>query len=224
MKSRRKTNATKKLFLIALASSLILGCGKDNKSIAPPETPLTPIGLQPASNLLLPYDASFEEVEMVERRTNPSIRIPSTNNFRVTGGDRRQGEIDISTIASFEGKKSLRLLQGEKQSLIIPTSSRREKSPLSLQSGSRYRFTAFVRFPRGTRRRPSGMGRILLQNDTDRTGEVFQSLTVKESRDNWFEVSADFEIPTLVNNGKLVLQIDGSNDLLIDDLKFIKLR
>ncbi len=206
--------------------SLFFSCGKDNEIPAAPQpvTPIPPVAIQPAKNLLIPFDHSFEEVEMVQRETRPRIRIPSTTHFRVTGTRRREALFDITRIASFEGEKALRLLRGEIQSLIIPTSPRGEKSPLIVESGKRYNFTAFIRFPRQNSNIPNGeVGLRLFDNEED-VGDVFKSFDVRGVQENWYEVRAQFEIPRSVNNAKIVLQVSGSDDLLIDNLQFIEAR
>lgn len=213
------------LIIIVAINLFLIGCGKDNEVNPPPTpiVPLKPIALQP-TNLLTPFDASFEEAKMIERRT-PRLRLLDTKYFRVTGSSRRGEGVEISEFAAYDGKKSLRLLEAQNQSLIIPTSERRKESPLKIQSGGRYRFSANVRFPRGIRVRPSGQVRMRLMNGTDTTGEVFQSLEIgKRDNNNWFLVTAELEIPSMVNSGKLVIQIDGSDDLLIDNLILLKLR
>lgn len=213
------------LLSISILNLFILGCGKDNEVDTPPPAvvPLKPIALQP-KNLLGPFDPSFEDVEMVERR-NPRIRIVNSKYFRVTGSSRRGQGVDVSDFAAYDGKKSLRLLEAGKQSLVIPTSERGRVSQLKVQSGSRYRFSANIRFPRQVRNRPSGQVILRLRNGSEVTGEVVQGLSVaKRDPKNWHLISAEIEIPSQVDNAKLVIQVDGSDDLLIDNLIFIKLR
>lgn len=211
---------------LALVILMLSGCGSDNEVDSPvtPVTPIRPINAGP-TNLLSTFDPSFEQVRIINRG-NTNIRFLENANFRVTGSTSRSLQLDISDFASHEGKKSLRLLNAEKQTIIIPSTSRRERSPLNLVSGGRYRFSAFVRFPRNARRRrPYGKIGLRLKNDDTRSGELFRTFQAgPKGSDNWYEISAEFEIPSLANNGKLVIQVDGSDDLLIDNLSFIKIR
>jgi hypothetical protein len=216
----------KRLLTLFTLIGVLYNCGKDNEiQTAPrPVAPIPPVAIQPAKNLLLPFDHSFEEVEMVQRDRSPVIRLPSTNHFRVTGTRQRDTLFDVTSIAAQDGQKALRLFRAEVQSLIIPTAPRGEKSPLIVSANKRYSFKAYVRFPRQNRNIPEGEVGLRLYDNEEDVGEIFKSFVVQDTQNFWYEIRAEFEIPKLVNNAKIVLRVSGSDDLLIDNLEFKEIR
>lgn len=218
--------------LLCLTLFIAFSCGKKNE-IGTPETPVTGIGFQ-NTNLLANFDPSFENQSNPQTnfggRTNRPARpvrdVQVNRHFRVTGGARR-GVIDheISQVGAKTGNKALRLYMASSQTFIMPISTRQKESPLKVLTGARYRFTTFVRFPRNTRRTPRANLEVSFKNGLTDSGRTRVSLN-SGNRDNngWYALNGEFEVPSLATNAKLLLQINGSDDLLIDDLSLIRIR
>ena len=210
---------------------ILFSCGKKNEVGAPP-TPITGIGFQ-NTNLLGSFDPSFEAQTNISNRSNRPIRsgrpigaAQANRHFRVTGGARR-GNVDheITQVAAKSGSKSLRLYLATSQTLIMPISTRQKESPLKVTSGARYRYQAFVRLPRNIRNRPSGTLEIAFKDGFNPSGKTRVTLNVDNGNSNgWYSLVGEFEVPSLATNAKLYLQINGSNDLLVDDLTLIRIR
>ena len=216
---------------LCLGFALAFSCGKKNE-VGEPPTPVTGIGFQ-STNLLSAFDPGFENQSNGQRNggranrpSRPQIGVAVNRHFRVTGGARR-GTVDheITQVAAKSGRQSLRLYMGSSQTLIMPLSTQRKQSPLQVTSGARYRYGAFVRFPRSFRNVPRASLEVSFQNGLSRAGKTRLSLNSSAIDANgWYQLQGEFEVPSSVTSAKLLLQINGSNDLLIDDLSLIRIR
>lgn len=221
---------------IALLALLVaVSCGKKNE-VAAPDVPITGVGLQ-QTNLLSGFDPSFESASTTPRNFNPRpigigrtsrpVRSSSVSQFfRVTGGAGR-GVLDheVSQVAARSGSKSLRLYRARSQTLIMPLSSRQKGSPLKVQRGARYRYQVYVRLPRGNNSVPRGDLEVKFQEGLSDAGRTRTSLmAISRDANNWHLLQAEFEVPTRVDSAKLYLQLNSSDDLLIDDVSLIRIR
>jgi hypothetical protein len=220
------------ILTICLGVAMASSCGKKNE-VGTPLEPINGIGFQ-NTNLLASFDPSFENQSngqtSVGSRPNrpgrPIAHVSGERHFRVTGGARR-GSIDheISQVAAKSGSKSLRLYMANDQTLVMPISTRRKESPLQVVSGARYRYQAFVRFPRSSRGAPRAGLEVFFKDGFNSSGKTRLSLNVgNRDSSGWFPLQGEFEVPSLTTNAKLYLQINGSNDLLLDDLSLIRIR
>lgn len=208
---------------ILLSTYSLLSCSKKNE-IKTPETPLTGIGFQ-STNLLSDFDPSFESSSTTASR--PPQRNSNKRYFRVANRrGTRTVDFEITNIAARSGQMSLRLLEAGEQTLIIPAQVRNNQNALNLVSGARYRVQAYIRLPRSTgNRQPQGTVEVAFKDNNTRSGTTDFNLSVSSpDSNNWHALSGEFEVPSLVNEGKLLFQFSGSRDLLIDDISLIRIR
>ncbi len=208
---------------ILLSTYSFLSCSKKNE-IKSPETPVTGIGFQ-NTNLLSAFDPGFENSSTTASR--PPQRNSNKRYFRVANRrGTRTANFEISNIAARSGQMSLRLLEAGEQTLIIPAQVRNNQNALQLVSGARYRVQAYIRLPRRTgNRQPQGTVEVAFKDNNTRSGTTDFNLSVSlPDSNNWHALSGEFEVPSLVNEGKLLFQFSGSRDLLIDDISLIRIR
>jgi hypothetical protein len=223
--------STKQILVLLASIILLFSCGKDNKTNSS-STPVPIVGtgsLNP-SNILAPFDPSFETVQdNVNSRRLPEInarffRVKSRRSARADRRTRSQSQI-VNGI-SFSGDKALQLFNAQNQVLSFPLDTERKGRPLNLIPGARYRFSAKVRLPRGNQfgQFSAQFTTLLFSEDRRISNDTSEASYPWPQDGSWIEITQEFETPSLTQKGSFNLSFSGSSDVIVDDLVLIRIR